>query len=234
MSEGLMSDKVIAIVDDEEDIVELVSHHLKREGFKVKEFHNGRDFLLYIESILPDLAILDIMLPGIDGLEICRILKSKSRTSSIPIIMLTAKAAEADVVVGLELGADDYIVKPFSPRELVARVKSVLRRINSKEDEGRVIKLGPLSIDTEKFEATVDGKKIELTTTEFKILQVLAEGRGRVFTRDQLLKKKRLWGDEKLVYDRTIDVHIKNIREKLGKAGNMIKTIRSIGYKLEE
>ena len=228
-----MSDNIIAIVDDEEDIVELVSHHLKREGYKVKEFYNGRDFLSFIESVVPDLAVLDIMLPGIDGLEICRILKSKTSTSSVPIIMLTAKATEADVVVGLELGADDYMVKPFSPRELVARVKTILRRVSTKDDDKRVLKLGPLSIDTEKFEASLDGKKIELTTTEFKILEVLAEGRGRVYTRDQLLKKKRLWGDDKLVFDRTIDVHIKNLREKLGKAGNMIKTIRGIGYKLE-
>ena len=229
----MMSDNMIAIVDDEEDIVELVSHHLKREGYKVKEFYNGRDFLSFIESVVPDLAVLDIMLPGIDGLEICRILKSKARTSSVPIIMLTAKATEADVVVGLELGADDYMVKPFSPRELVARVKTILRRVSTKDDDKRVLKLGPLLIDTEKFEALLDGKKIELTTTEFKILEVLAEGRGRVYTRDQLLKKKRLWGDDKLVFDRTIDVHIKNLREKLGKAGNMIKTIRGIGYKLE-
>ena len=228
-----MSDNVIAIVDDEEDIVELVSHHLKREGFKVKEFYNGRDFLSFIESVIPDLAVLDIMLPGIDGLEICRILKSKARTSSLPIIMLTAKATEADVVVGLELGADDYMVKPFSPRELVARVKTILRRASSKEEDKKLIRLGSLSIDKEKFEATVDGKKIDLTTTEFKILEVLAEGQGRVYTRDQLLKKKRLWGDDKLVYDRTIDVHIKNLREKLGKTGNLIKTIRGIGYKLE-
>ena len=229
-----MTEKLITIVDDEEDIVKLVSHHLKREGFKVKEFHNGRDFLSYIESAVPDLAVLDIMLPGIDGLEICRILKNKTRTSSVPIIMLTAKATEADVVVGLELGADDYIVKPFSPRELVARVKTVLRRPGVQDSADKVIKIGPLSIDTEKYEVTADDDKILLTTTEFKILEVLAEGKGRVFTRDQLLKKKRLWGDDKLVYDRTIDVHIKNLREKLGVAGNMIKTVRSIGYKLEE
>lgn len=229
-----MSEKLITIVDDEEDIVELVGHHLKREGFKVKEFHNGRDFLSYIESVQPDLAVLDIMLPGIDGLEICRILKNKTSTSTIPIIMLTAKASEADVVVGLELGADDYIVKPFSPRELVARVKTVLRRTTGSDDEGNVIKIGPLVVNIEKYEVSVDSEKINLTTTEFKILEVLAEGKGRVFTRDQLLKKKRLWGDDKLVYDRTIDVHIKNLREKLSIAGNMIKTVRSIGYKLEE
>jgi len=228
-----MSEKVIAIVDDEEDIVELVSHHLKREGFKVKEFFNGRNFLLFIESIVPDLMILDIMLPGIDGLEICRILKGKERTSSLPIIMLTAKASEADVVVGLELGADDYIVKPFSPRELIARVKSLLRRTSKKEVGVSTIKIGPLSLNSERYEVTVNGKKIDLTTTEFKILEVLLERRGSVFTRDQLLKKKRLWGDDKLVYDRTIDVHIKNLREKLGVVGNMIKTIRGIGYKLE-
>jgi len=229
-----MSEKLITIVDDEEDIVELVSHHLKREGFKVKEFHNGRDFLSYIESVMPDLAVLDIMLPGIDGLEICRILKNRNSTNSIPIIMLTAKASEADVVVGLELGADDYIVKPFSPRELVARVKTVLRRTSAPEDVGNVIKIGPIIVNTEKYEVIVDNNKLNLTTTEFKILEVLAEGKGRVFTRDQLLKKKRLWGDDKLVYDRTIDVHIKNLREKLGAAGSMIKTVRSIGYKLEE
>jgi len=229
-----MTEKLITIVDDEEDIVKLVSHHLKREGFKVKEFHNGRDFLSYVESMVPDLAVLDIMLPGIDGLEICRILKNKSTTASVPIIMLTAKASEADVVVGLELGADDYIVKPFSPRELVARVKTVLRRTGAKESGDNIIKIGPLIINTEKYEVSVDNEKVLLTTTEFKILEVLADGKGRVFTRDQLLKKKRLWGDDKLVYDRTIDVHIKNLREKLGNAGNMIKTVRSIGYKLEE
>ena len=229
-----MSEKLITIVDDEEDIVELVGHHLKREGFKVKEFHNGRDFLSFLESVVPDLAVLDIMLPGIDGLEICRMLKNKTSTSSVPIIMLTAKASEADVVVGLELGANDYIVKPFSPRELVARVKTVLRRTTAIEDQGNVIKIGPLVVNTEKYEVSVEGNKLNLTTTEFKILEVLAEGKGRVFTRDQLLKKKRLWGDDKLVYDRTIDVHIKNLREKLGIAGNMIKTVRSIGYKLEE
>ncbi|MCH7519110.1 MAG: response regulator transcription factor [Candidatus Dadabacteria bacterium] len=229
-----MSEKLITIVDDEEDIVELVSHHLKREGFKVKEFHNGRDFLSFIESVMPDLAVLDIMLPGIDGLDICRILKNKNGTSSLPIIMLTAKASEADIVVGLELGADDYIVKPFSPRELVARVKTVLRRTGAVENEGNVIKVGPLLVNTEKYEVRIHNNRINLTTTEFKILEVLAEGKGRVFTRDQLLKKKRLWGDDKLVYDRTIDVHIKNLREKLGIEGNMVKTVRSIGYKLEE
>ena len=226
-------DKVIAIVDDEKDILNLVSHHLKREGYKTKEFHNGKDFLMYLESVTPDLTLLDIMLPGIDGLELCRMLKGKNSTSAIPIIMLTAKGTEADVVVGLELGADDYIVKPFSPRELVARVKTVLRRSNMKDIDEDIIKLGDLAINTQRYEVQIKDKKVDLTTTEFKILESLANGRGRVFTRDQLLKQKRLWGDEKLVYDRTIDVHIKNLRDKLGNSGKMIKTVRSIGYKLD-
>ncbi len=226
-------EKVVAIVDDEKDILDLVSHHLKREGFRVKEFLNGKDFLLFVDSVVPDLTLLDIMLPEIDGLEICRILKSKGKTARMPIIMLTAKGTEADVVVGLELGADDYVVKPFSPRELIARVKSVMRRYSGKEGNDEIMKVGPVTINTQRYEVHVDSRKIELTTTEFKILEVLAEGRGRVFTRDQLLKKKRLWGDDKLVYDRTIDVHVKNLRDKLGPAGHMIKTVRSIGYKLE-
>ncbi|MEE9193896.1 MAG: response regulator transcription factor [Thermodesulfobacteriota bacterium] len=226
-------EKVIAIVDDEKDILQLVGHHLKREGFKIKEFYNGKDFLLYLESVTPDLALLDIMLPGTDGLELCRMLKGKKSTASMPIIMLTAKGTEADVVVGLELGADDYIVKPFSPRELVARVKSVLRRMNTVEAEDETIQLGDIKINTQKYEVFVKDKKVDLTTTEFKILEALGEGKGRVFTRDQLLKRKRLWGDDKLVYDRTIDVHVKNLRDKLGACGKMIKTVRSIGYKLE-
>jgi len=226
-------DKVIGIVDDEKDILNLVSHHLKREGYKTKEFQNGKDFLMYLESVTPDLTLLDIMLPGIDGLELCRMLKGKNSTSGMPIIMLTAKGTEADVVVGLELGADDYIVKPFSPRELVARVKTVLRRSNMKEIDEDVIKLGDIAINTQRYEVHIKQKKVDLTTTEFKILESLANGKGRVFTRDQLLKQKRLWGDDKLVYDRTIDVHIKNLRDKLGNSGKMIKTVRSIGYKLD-
>ncbi len=228
-----MMDKLIAIVDDEKDILNLVSHHLKREGYKTKEFQNGRDFLVYLKSIKPNLVILDIMLPGIDGLELCKLLKSKNSTSSIPIIMLTAKGTESDIVVGLEIGADDYIVKPFSPRELLARVKTVLKRSNKQETTEDVVKIGDLYINIQRYEVHVKNKKVELTTTEFKILESLINGNGRVFTRDQLLKQKRLWGDDKLVYDRTIDVHIKNLRDKLGSSGKMIKTIRSIGYKLD-
>ncbi len=227
-------EKIIAVVDDEKDILNLISHHLKREGYRVKSFQSGKDFLLYINSVPPDLVLLDIMLPGMDGLEICRILKNKPSTSSIPIIMITAKSTEADVVVGLELGADDYIVKPFRVRELVARVKSMLRRYSSKEGMDGVLHVGPLNIDSASYEVSVNSKKIDLTTTEFKILETLGEAKGKVFTRDQLLKRKTLWGDERVVFDRTIDVHIKNLREKLGTAGKMIKTVRGIGYKLDE
>ncbi len=225
--------KLIAVVDDEKDILSLIEHNLKREGYQVKSFQSGKDFLLYLDSVPPDLVLLDIMLPGMDGLEICRILKSKPSTSSIPIIMITAKSTEADIVVGLELGADDYIVKPFRVRELVARVKSMMRRslINGSEDNS--LQIGPININSDNYEVSVDFEKIGLTTTEFKILETLAEKKGKVFTRDQLLKRKTLWGDEKVVFDRTIDVHIKNLREKLGPAGKMIKTIRGIGYKIE-
>lgn len=226
-------EKLIAIVDDERDILNLVSHHLRREGYKTKEFQDSRNFLMYIESIVPDLTILDIMLPGLDGLELCKLLKGKNSTASMPIIMLTAKGTEADVVVGLEIGADDYIIKPFSPRELVARIKTVLRRSSKKETEKEAVQLGDLTINPQRYEVYVKNNKIDLTTTEFKILESLVNGNGRVFTRDQLLKQKRLWGDDKLIYDRTIDVHIKNLRDKLGSSGKMIKTIRSIGYKLD-
>ena len=226
--------KLVAVVDDEKDILNLITHHLKREGYQVKPFQSGKDFLLYINSVPPDLVLLDIMLPGMDGLELCRILKSKPQTQSIPIIMITAKSTEADIVVGLELGADDYIVKPFRTRELVARVKSILRRYAMKNLGDGTLRIGPLSINPASYEVSVDSQKIDLTTTEFRILETLGETEGKVFTRDQLLKRKTLWGDERVVFDRTIDVHIKNLREKLGSAGKMIKTVRGIGYKLEE
>ena len=226
--------KLIAVVDDEKDILNLITHHLKREGYQVKPFQSGKDFLLYINSVPPDLVLLDIMLPGMDGLELCRILKSKPSSESIPIIMITAKSTEADIVVGLELGADDYIVKPFRTRELVARVKSILRRYAMKTHGDGTLRVGPLSINPASYEVSVDSQKIDLTTTEFRILETLGEVEGKVFTRDQLLKRKTLWGDERVVFDRTIDVHIKNLREKLGSAGKMIKTVRGIGYKLEE
>ena len=223
--------ELIAVIDDEPDILELVSLHLTKSGFKVKEFLNAESFFKFLSSKIPDLIILDLMLPDSDGIEICKYLKSKEDFKFIPVIMLTARADEADKVLGLELGADDYVTKPFSPRELVARVKAVLRR--KTQDSGKKIKIGDiLLIDLNKFQVFVENKKIDLTPTEFRILKILASKKGWVFTRDQILD--HLWGHDKAVLDRTIDVHIKNLREKLGKAAKFIKNIRGIGYKIEE
>ncbi|HEC69941.1 MAG TPA: response regulator transcription factor [Candidatus Omnitrophica bacterium] len=222
--------ELIAVIDDEPDILELVSLHLTKSNFKVKGFLNAESFFKFLSSRIPDLIILDLMLPDSDGIEICKYLKSKEDFSSIPIIMLTARASETDKVLGLELGADDYVTKPFSPRELVARVKAVLRR--KTQDSGKKIKIGDiLLIDLNKFQVFVENKKIDLTPTEFRILKILASKKGWVFTRDQILN--HLWGEEKAVLDRTIDVHIKNLREKLGKASKFIKNVRGIGYKIE-
>ncbi|MBU0952590.1 MAG: response regulator transcription factor [Elusimicrobia bacterium] len=225
---------LIAVVDDEQDILELLSLNLKKAGYKVKEFSDSKSFFKSIENQKPSLIILDIMLPDMDGYEICKQLKSSSKFVSVPIIMLTAKSEEFDKVLGLELGADDYITKPFSPREFVARVKAVLRRNTVKEDKEDLknITFGDiLVINPEKYEVIVKGKRIDLTTTEFKILEILASRKGFVFSRDKLLDN--LWGQEKAVLDRTIDVHIKNLREKLRDAGKLIKNIRGVGYKLE-
>jgi len=223
--------KLIAVIDDEPDILELVSLHLARAGFKVKEFLNAEDFFKFLSSKIPDLIILDLMLPDADGIEICRYLKSKEDFKFIPIIMLTARASETDKVLGLELGADDYVTKPFSPRELVARVKAVLRR--KAQDSSENIKIDDiLLINLNKFQVFVENKEIDLTPTEFRILKILASKKGWVFTRDQILN--HLWGEEKAVLDRTIDVHIKNLREKLGKAKKFIKNVRGVGYKIEE
>ncbi len=224
--------ELIFVVDDEPDILELVSLHLKKSGFKVAEFQDGKAFLSAIEHRVPDLVILDLMLPDADGLEVCKYLRKREEFSYLPIIMLTAKVEETDKVLGLELGADDYVTKPFSPRELIARVKAVLRRRERKGNGAQVKIGGILTLDMQKYQVGVEGRRVELTSTEFRILKLLSSKKGWVFTRDQILDY--LWGDEKVVLDRTIDVHIKNIREKLGKAGKFIKNIRGVGYKLED
>jgi two-component system phosphate regulon response regulator PhoB/two-component system alkaline phosphatase synthesis response regulator PhoP len=222
---------LVAVVDDEPDIVELVSVHLGKAGYEVRGFGEAASFFSFIESTAPDIIILDLMLPDLDGIEICRTLRREDRWSSIPIIMLTARTEETDKVLGLEMGADDYVTKPFSPRELVARVKAVLRR-GLGEAGSRRIRIGDvLTIDSERYEVRVKGKKVDLTPTEFRILSFLASKSGRVFSRDQILD--HLWGHEKAVVDRTVDVHIRNIREKLGQAANLIKNVRGVGYKVE-
>jgi len=223
---------LIAVIDDEPDILELVSLHLTKHGFKVKGFQDAQSFFEFLSSQTPDLIVLDLMLPDTDGIEICKYLKSKEEFKTIPIIMLTARTTEADKVLGLELGADDYVTKPFSPRELVARVKAVLRR-KATQDTSKKIKIGDiLLIDLDKFEVFVENKKVDLTPTEFRILKILSTRKGWVFTRNQILD--HLWGMDKAVLDRTIDVHIKNLREKLGKAKKFIKSVRGVGYKIEE
>ncbi len=221
----------ILIVDDEPDIVELVKINLEKNGFDVISSYTGREIFNLFKKFSIDLVILDLMLPDIDGLEICKILKSENETKNIPIIMLTAKDTEIDKVLGLELGADDYITKPFSPRELVARVRAVLRRTRKSSDESILKFDNILRIDLKKFEVFVNGKKINLTTTEFKLLKALAIRRGEVLSRNELLDY--IWGSEKIVIDRTIDVHIKHLREKLGKVGKFIKNVRGVGYKLD-
>ena len=232
---------LIAIVDDEPDIVELVSIHLKKAMFKVKGFYDAETLYRFLglsdgqyqDSVqIPDLIILDLMLPDADGIEICKNLKKRNEYSSIPIIMLTAKGDETDKILGLEFGADDYVTKPFSPRELVARVKAILRRQQNLDEFGKFDIGGMLIVDVEKHEVVVEGKKVELTSTEFRILKLFISNKNKVFSRYDILD--HLWGNEKIVLDRTIDVHIKNLRDKLDKAGSFIKNIRGIGYKLEE
>jgi two-component system phosphate regulon response regulator PhoB/two-component system alkaline phosphatase synthesis response regulator PhoP len=223
---------LIAIVDDEPDIVDLVSINLQRAGFEIKGFGDALAFLKFLERRLPDLVILDVMLPDMDGFEVCRHMKGDARTAPIPIIMLTAKGDETDRVVGLELGADDYITKPFSVRELTARVKAVLRRGLEKGPAAEIRISRDLIIDPAKYEVMLSGRRIDLTSSEFKILAFLASKPGRVFTRDQILD--HLWGSEKAVVDRTVDVHIRNLRAKLGRAARYIKNIRGVGYKVEE
>ncbi len=225
---------LVVVVDDEPDILDLVALHLQKAGFSVKKFKDANSFMSFMSlgNIKPDLVILDLMLPDADGIDICKNLKSKDEFASIPIIMLTARTDETDKVLGLEIGADDYITKPFSPRELVARVKAVLRR-GSQRLSSKVIEIGDLiKIDTEKFEVFVKGKKIELTSTEFRILRILAENRGKVFSRDKILDL--LWGYDKSVISRTVDVHIRNLRKKLGEAAFLVKNVRGMGYKIEE
>lgn len=224
--------KIIAVVDDEEDIVDLITHSLEKENFRVEPFFDGESILEYTKKHKPDLIILDLMLPGIDGLEVCKFIKQDEATKSIPIIMLTAKSTETDKVVGLELGADDYITKPFSPRELIARIKTILRRTETMIAKSKVIKIDGMTIDLSKYQVTIKGQKIDLTTVEYKLLAVLVSRPGWVFTRQQLLDE--IWDYDKIVIDRTIDVHVLNLRKKIGKYGDYIKSVRGIGYKFEE
>ncbi len=222
--------QLIAVVDDEPDILELVRLSLTRAGFRVEGFPDAGSFWRFLQKDKPDLVVLDLMLPDADGLEVCKIMRRDERWAEIPIIMLTAKGEETDKVLGLELGADDYVTKPFSVKEFVARVHAVLRRPGLKEETKKIV-IGPLQLDLQKHEARLEGRSLHLTATEFRLLQLLGSRPGRVYTRDQILDF--LWGQEKAVVDRTVDVHIRNLREKLGPAASLIRNIRGVGYKVE-
>ncbi len=225
--------EIVAVVEDERDILELVTVTLEKERMRVRAFSDGKSFLSSLRKEVPDAVVLDLMLPDMDGFEICRFLRKDPRLESTAIVMLTARGEETDRVTGLELGADDYVVKPFSPKELVARLKAVLRRTGKPKSMARRITVGSdLSLDVETMEVTVEGRKIDLTATEFKLLELMASRPGWIFSREKILDS--LWGDQKSVTDRSVDVHIKNLREKLGTAERHIRNIRGMGYKVVE
>ena len=228
-----MAKEEILVVDDEEDILELLRFNLSREGCQVFCALSGEEALRLVRTEIPDLVVLDLMLPGIDGLEVTRRLKSDPNTKHLPIVMLTAKGEEADIVTGLELGADDYVTKPFSPRILVARVRAVLRRkVKEAPEETSVIRIHDLIIDPRRHEVLVNGEPVVLTFTEFGILNYMARRPGWVFTRFQIVDAVK--GEDYPVTDRSVDVQIVGLRKKLGPAGNYIETVRGVGYRFKE
>ncbi len=229
----------VLVVEDELDIQELLSHTLTREGYRVTCCGRGEHALEQVDSNPPDLVLLDLMLPGIDGMDVCRRLKSNPETSTIPVIMLTARGEEADIVAGLEIGADDYMSKPFATRTMLARVKAVLRRHqrqksahDSDEDDARPIQVGPLVIRPDRHETRLDGEPIELTATEFRLITLLARKPGRVFTRQQIIVS--IHGDHVAVTDRSVDVQILHLRRKLGQRSDLIEAVRGVGYRCRE
>ena len=228
-----MSKEKILVVDDEEDILELVRHHLKREGYEVRCAESGEQALQTAKSESVDLMILDLMLPGIDGLEVTRRLKNDPRTQHIPILMLSAKGEESDVVTGLELGADDYVTKPFSPRILIARARASIRRqIKEPVDENAIIQVHAIEIHPGRRTVQINGGDINLTYTEFQVLSILARRPGWVFTRSQIVDMVR--GDDYPVTDRSVDVQIVGLRKKLGACGKYIETVRGVGYRFKD
>ncbi|MFH2145194.1 MAG: response regulator transcription factor [Candidatus Omnitrophota bacterium] len=227
-----MAGQKILIVEDDKHISKLVKYNLEKAGFDCTVTVTGEDALEVLDRESFDLIILDIMLPKIDGFETCRYIKQDKKLSGIPIIMLTAKGEEVDKVVGFELGADDYVVKPFSPRELILRVKAILKRGKPEEEEKDVLSVDKITIDIPRHKVTVDKKEIKLTQLEFKLLVTLVKKRGRVQSRDGLLED--VWDIASDVTTRTIDTHVKRLREKMGKAGKLIETVRGIGYRFNE
>lgn len=221
----------IVIIEDERDLAELLAFNLEKEGFQTSIALDGKAGLERVTSELPDLVILDLMLPEMNGTEVCKLLRKQSSTVGIPIIMLTAKGEEIDRVVGFEVGADDYLVKPFSTRELLLRIRAILRRTSPEQTDVKIISVGNLVIDTSRHLVAVAGEEVSLTTTEFKLLLTLAERLGRMQSRDYLLRD--VWGYSHTADSRTVDTHITRLRNKLGVAGDLIKTVRGFGYKME-
>jgi two-component system, OmpR family, alkaline phosphatase synthesis response regulator PhoP len=228
-----MTKEKILIVDDEKDIVKMLDYNFKKEGFRTVLAYDGEDAIALAQKEHPDLVVLDLMLPGIDGLEVCKALKKDSKTESIPIIMLTAKTQETDKVLGLELGADDYVTKPFSPRELLARVKAILRRSHEKGKMPEIMTIGKLKLDLSKIMVFVQDKPVELTSKEFELLKTLIAAKGRVLSRDYLLDT--IWGFDKAaeIQTRTVDVHIRTLRRKLKADAKRIVTVKNYGYRFE-
>lgn len=234
MYQSTGTQKSIVIVEDEPDILEVLSYNRRREGFDVATSDDGEKGLKLIQDTKPDLVLLDLMLPNMDGLDICRTMKSDQTTTHIPIIMVTAKSEESDLVLGLGLGADDYVIKPFSPKELVARVKVVLRRglAAQQSEHNERIEVDGLTLEPDKHKVTLNGEVIKFTATEFRLLHYLACHPGRVFTRAQLLAKAA--GDVVVLVDRNVDVHIRSIRKKVDPLQTFVETIRGVGYRFKE
>jgi two-component system alkaline phosphatase synthesis response regulator PhoP len=227
-----MARENILVVDDEEDVLELVRYNLDKNGYSVLTASSGEDAITLARSKRPDLVVLDLMLPGIDGLEVCKKLKADSKTDHIPVVMLTAKGEETDVVTGLELGADDYVTKPFSPKVLVARIKRILYRTAAKNLDRATVKVHELTIDPGRHEVLAGKKSVDLTFTQFNILYTLARRPGFVFTRYQIVDA--VHGDDYLVTDRAVDVQMVSLRKKLGSFGRYIETVRGVGYRFRD
>lgn len=233
MAQNTVNDRIL-LIEDDSDISELVQYNLEREGFRVYASADGEIGLSQAVQLKPDLIILDLMLPGLDGLSVCRKLRANPLTAEVPIVMLTAKGEESDVVIGLEMGADDYVAKPFSPKELLARIRAVMRRPRLKggQADGSRRVVGPVTIDPERHEAFLRDQPLSLTLAEYRLLSGLTSRPGRVFTREQLLEK--ITGGETYVIDRNVDVHVRAIRKKLGDDADFIVTVRGVGYKCRE
>lgn len=223
-----MDSKRILIVEDDTDISNIIDYNLKKDGYKTKIVANGRDVLKAVKEFEPDLILLDIMLPGIDGIELCKKLKYNEDTQSIPIIMVTAKSDDTDMIVGLELGADDYLTKPFNPKVLVARIKNLLKRSERQDEEPNIINYNNIKIDLDKYEVYCNNQSLHLSKIEFDILVYLCKNVGRVASRNRIMEN--CWPDGVFVIDRAVDVHIQSLRKKLGDSGELIETVRGVGY----